>query len=489
MPDTPKREQLDGTAYLRPALKKIRRAVSGNGVTPDDVKVLRFEGDILVLKAETTLTLSADILESQATGKTQGTHVFPDEKSARSAIEAKEKRLSTIPETPNTVMNALVNRADKGLAPKNSTIPLPSLTEDFIAHIPCSTCHAKGDIPCAQCRGSGYETCRKCHGRGTVTCPHCRGSCQITGSDGKRKSCPHCHGRGHLSCAACRGQGRTACNACKSRGRITCRDCNGSGWTSRVFSHKINARASGVILNMDKIPQKAAKRISRLGEKLAQHVQIRECFPDETSRAHKNIKILYSFSLPQGTAEFQINGKRVPAYLFGTQTRIADLPPFLDGLIRPGAEALELGANAPEKARRKLMLAAQYRTVREALHAVSRHPPKKAYTLLMTQNPVGLSRETGEKLIKNADITLKNASRAGARIASLAGLGLAFTLAGAYLYYRAVSEISSAAMPQDALAAALIPAAAVAFMSVLRNFARRQILTRALKNKPQLRKK
>ena len=366
--DTPGAVAFDA-AYAAPALEELRKAVTGNGVKPENIRLENITGATLNFTAVTILKIQPRISEKTTLGRITGPEKVDNAKSMRDAIENHKRESVQNFANITRIRDTILSRDDRGFALVNARINLDFLRKDFVYFESCNACRAKGTLLCQRCDGKGYEICPRCNGNGVDFCPVCNGNGTIQMQDGKHQSCHRCRGERKIVCSLCQQRRKIQCGVCKTKGSTTCAQCNGQGWNSIISIVEIEAIVA-FDYSRDDVPERIRMQIEELGAALAQYASITPIAPAQETRS-EDIKITYQVSLPYADAVFAFNGKKIDALLLGNNGKICNAPNFLEDLIRPGIEKLEAAAQG-RGATDSLLREASMPTPRQGKQAAAR---------------------------------------------------------------------------------------------------------------------
>lgn len=416
--------------YADQALALVRTVVKGNGVKTDDVEIKNFEGAICEFTATTRLKLKTSLSERTVAGKTTGPQQANNAQAMREAIAQEQKKTLQDPTIVSQINEAVLAREDKGLGLDNELIQLPFLHKEFVYYEACGGCKSQGKMPCKRCHGKGYEQCPRCHASGYEVCTHCNGARQIA-SQGGHQQCPRCHGHGKTSCSLCQQTKKIQCKVCKTQGSTTCTNCNGHGWNSHITKAEINANGN-FEYDQKAVSEEINKIIQRLGPKLINHVQMNPEKPEKGQEDPEEILFPYKMRIPHGDITFRIKDQDIPGLLFGTQGKIFNMPSFLEDLIRPGIEKLTAAGTGQGSVSTHIKEAARYRTVKQAIMASAKFKKEKAMRAVLHHTPLGISKNTAQKMVKDADQALKALTKKPRQIGIALGALSALALCGGY---------------------------------------------------------
>jgi hypothetical protein len=299
--------------------------------------------------------------------------------------------------------------------------------------------------------------------------------------------CTYCHGQGKVPCRTCHQTRKIQCTVCRGRRTIPCKTCNGHAWNTHIAIVEINA-VGFFDYDRNALEERVVSIIEQLGPRLIDHVNARPVDMSGEGQAGKGqeeIYLPYLVHIPNGDALFTVNGEEVPAFVFGLQTLLIDMPPILERIMEPGMKALEKAAAGQGDAAGSVRQACAYKTLRLAVKAAMKFPPKKAAAALLKHTEAGLSDEGAGKLVHNAALALKNITRAPQRLGTALGLLLsAGSLALYFLFLR--TQISAdlpmlpGGVPGGLMADLLVLAAGGAITLAMRRLFRKKALRRAL---------
>ncbi|MCB1783514.1 MAG: hypothetical protein KDI13_05910 [Alphaproteobacteria bacterium] len=398
------------------ALNTVRGLVKGNKFDPDDVKLAKFDGEVLQFQAETIMQVATKISRKTIAGRVSGPVQVANQVDADTAVNAEYLKLMGDRDMSRKIREVVLNRDDQGFALDKNVIPLPFWKKEFVYYEGCPACRATGTISCRRCGGKGMELCPECRGSTSVTCTQCHGGQQIQGPQGNKIPCPTCHGRGKMSCRYCRQSGRVQCKVCRTRGETTCTTCNGHAWNSNILIVEIEARTAFEYPKED-LPEKVVAMIDARGVKIREDAEIhvsqiatdKEEEPEalQGGKPVYRVPLRYEVILPYAHTEFDIGGKSYYSFLFGITGRLSYVSPFLDDLIKNGVRKLEDAAEGRGDVAENLQAAAAYRTVREVITSAALYPVGKAMKRVKQLNPIGLSDDLIKAMVAATDTSLK----------------------------------------------------------------------------------
>ena len=422
------------------AVKQMVEAVKGNGLKAEDVDITDFEGETLEFLAITELVLDTKMSIKRQSGKVTGPKLLPNQAAFQEELNKETHKIAHNLDVVERICKAVLERDDKGLCLKGVMIKLPFLHKDFVAHEPCSACGAKGKIQCARCHGKGEEPCPRCQARGTEICPTCGGRQFVAGPGGQNQHCQRCNGQGRVSCSLCHEKREIQCTICKAVGTTQCKQCNGHAWNSVLGLAEINPIAH-YDFNREGIPLQAQEKLDILGSDIQHHSHIQIVHRHkELEEERDDISIPYHIKVPMAQVSFKLKEKLdVPAFLFGTQGKLWDEPPFLEKIMSPGIKALKQAAMGQGDVAAHLQKAGRYKTLRHLILATSKAGPKKALKAVLEKNPIGMEEENTKKMIMMAQQALSLIGKKPKQMGFMLGALIAGAIgAGYYLGARAI---------------------------------------------------
>ncbi|MCB9982903.1 MAG: hypothetical protein H6861_04395 [Rhodospirillales bacterium] len=420
------------------ALEQMCAAIKGNGLKNDDVDITAYDGETLEFLAITELTLDTRLSTKRQAGKISGAMLVPNAGAFQGAVNKETHKIIHSLDVVERIRDAVLKRPDKGLCLEGVLIKLPFLHKDFVAHEPCNACGAKGKIPCPRCHGKGREPCPRCHARGSETCPTCGGRQYIQGANNQNQQCMRCNGTGRIGCTQCHEAREVPCSMCKAVGTMQCKQCNGHAWNSVLCLAEINPIAHYQI-DRKTIPPQALEKLDLLGSNIQFHSNMQVVHRHKELEQERNdISIPYHIKVPMAHVMFMLKEKlEIPAFLFGTQAKLYDMPPFLEKIMGPGIKELKAAAMGQGDTASLVQKAGRYRTLQEILLATSKFGPKKALKIIAEKNPIGLSEDGTRKLVLMAYKAIGLLGKNPRMISIILGLT---TAAGLFAAYWAVGK-------------------------------------------------
>lgn len=430
-------------AIIQRALDRVKSVAAGNGIDPETITLVNFEGEVLHFEARSLFTVKPTVAEKSMPGKEQG-EVCGSASDLQIKITTAIEKTTVNPDIIGYISDVLERRADKGFMIDHLVVKLERLAKKFVYFNSCTSC-AGGKMLCATCHGAGNSNCPKCHAHRTIVCPMCRGTKVSRQKDGSMGTCRKCNGHGEAPCTACRAQGKIKCMPCQGTGRVQCPKCTGTGIISEIAFVSFEAETA-FAYDADILPPEVPPLIDQLGPVMAvkQHADIqilkendqrfiqREYEVAEKVRVRDGMIVPYYVRLPWGEIEFALGETNLAGKLFGLHPRLLNLPPFLEGPLGPGLDRLTQAANNLGNVRANVTEAIGFRAIGDALIAAATMPPKKASQAIRGRWALGLRPDVAHKMVQLADKAVQNLTRKARIFGLVAGLVLT---AGFYALY------------------------------------------------------
>jgi hypothetical protein len=440
-------------SYADPALEQIRAAVKGNGINPASVTVKKLKGEVAEFGAAVSLILRTRTMEKIVGGKKTGGEKVEGPQGVRDGIEKERVRILGSFDTTTKIKDMVMERKDKGFGTRNEVIKLPFLTQEYVHHQACRTCGAQGEIKCQRCFGKGFESCPRCNGQSMEVCSQCRGA-QLIFNGNQKIPCPKCNGQGRTPCMMCNQTRKIACNVCRTKGSTVCQNCNGHAWHSYITTAEVDVVGT-YDFQREAVPARLLQTVETRAKEIPLYADITALATPtdpqtDTTKTSDEIPLKYHVRLPYAEADIAF-GKvmNANAFLLGKQADIADIPAFLETLLKRGIETLKDAGEGRGDVADKIQRAGQYRTIRHAIIASARFSKGKAVKLVAKNTPLGISDVTINNLVINADKALKNITAKPRRNGVFVGAGIAAVL---YLVYMiGLRAIAGAHIPNEML--------------------------------------
>lgn len=401
-------------AYKDEAFKRVQDIVAGNKLGPDDVKLEKFEGEMLNFEAQTTIIVKPKTSIKTVAGRVSGPIKVDSDIVAHEEIAKVFRILREDSPAHEQIKSTLLTRPDKGLGAGGTTLDLPFWKKEYVVFRPCLACRNTGNVKCLPCDGKGMERCPRCNGIGLSPCTQCNGTQTVQGPNNRQVQCTMCQGSGKTSCVICNQAGRITCKSCRNKGETTCPTCNGNAWSSEIFICELKA-ITHFEYPHETLPEQVVSMIDKEGLKIADHAKI--IIPttkhtiEEPDRDDLQIPVIYDITLPYAHMEYEIEGKTYYTFLFGKTGALEHVSPFLDDILQNGIRKLSDGANSRGDVSDSLRVAAEYKTLRQGITYAAQHSLAKAKQKLLSSNPLGLSDEAAVEIVTNADKSLKNITK------------------------------------------------------------------------------
>lgn len=414
-------------SYKDAALERARKAVNGNQFDPNELNLIKFEGEILNFEAKNDVSYTTRFIKKSIPGRNESAIKCANESEVKTSAYNEYEKLRTDGDFEKKVRELILKREDLGFAAKNLIIPIPFWHKEYVIHEECSTCRTQGVLRCQNCAGKGFAPCNQCNGSGMRYCSYCNGNKMVAGPNGQRQICMTCNGTGRSSCNQCNQTGRINCRTCAGRGVTTCSQCQGLKWISHLYVYDMD-----VILQFtypkEQIPADIAARVEKEGYKIKEFAEIKinteyqialnarkeEEIPlEERQKEQLNyikIPIFYNVMLPYAHIELAIKEKSYYAFIFGTNGIMTHVSPFVDDVLKEGVRKLDDAKDDRGNIINNLRIALSYRTIKEAFLYTLKHSKSKALKQLLQANTIGLSDSLAKKLITNSEIIIAKLS-------------------------------------------------------------------------------
>lgn len=400
-------------------------AARGNGINPDSIKIKELTGQVAEFAASTSLIVRQRTMERVVGGKKPGGERVEGPQGLKDALERERQRILSSADISAKIKNLMLERKDKGFGTRNEIIKLPFLTKDYVHYQGCKNCNAQGQIKCQRCVGKGYETCPRCNGQSMEICSQCRGA-QLIFNGNTKVPCPKCNGQGRTPCAMCNQTRKIPCSACRTKGAMQCQTCNGQAWHSYITTAEIDVLAS-FSYDRQAVPQRLISILETRAKDIPLYGDVTVVFTQADAQAQEALKpdeilLKYRVDIPFAEAQISLGKEKIiPAFLLGRTAEIADIPNFLDTLLKPGMDILQEAAEGRGNVARKIHRAARYRTIRQAIAASAKYSNVKAARYLEKNTPLGLSKNVIRTLVVDADRAIKNITAKPRRNGVIAG--------------------------------------------------------------------
>lgn len=441
---------------LDTALKKVRRAIEGNGIDTELVKIKSYDGFVHLFTTKTCLKLSPVIAKRTEPGKNTIAIPLTNELDINNKAATRIHNAVTNQATREAIIKTYTHKdPTKGFAAKNTRMPLETLKQDYVLHQDCQTCHKTGRIACQRCASKGQISCDQCHGQRKTICHHCHGQRFIQNGN-QRNTCTFCNGQGKTSCQTCHGQGVISCANCKAHGHIPCTKCAKTGVFSIIHHMDAEALSSFTCDTIKDLPQDIAVYLKdeKTRRNFTEHAKVtpitnsQNDFSNQTTAdattiatehgAHQAgqqeniIAVPYAVKCPYATLTFEINGQEYEGKMLGYRPIFLDFPNFIEDFAKNGIESLKNAAKNRNNAHNSLKNAAKLTLIKESLSLTLRNSNMRALRQIKRIYPIGVS----DKQIKNIILNTRRAIKNITFIPRLIALGIGSILAlGIYYGY------------------------------------------------------
>ncbi|MGB4107505.1 MAG: hypothetical protein WBK55_06890 [Alphaproteobacteria bacterium] len=428
-----------GAEYAEPALEQLRAAVRGNGLNPRLVTVKNIDGKVAEFDARVSLFLSMRTMEKTVGGKRTEGEKVEGPQGLREAMERDRLKILGTEDIGKKIRAKIAERKDKGFGTRNEIIKLPFLTKEYVQHQPCRTCNAQGELKCQRCHGKGFEICPKCNGQSMEICPQCRGAQLIFMGNGK-VPCPKCNGQGRTPCMMCHQTRKIMCSVCRSKGSTQCQNCNGQAWHSYMTTSEADIICT-FDFDRENVPAKLLRTVETKARDVPLYAEITvlpQDAPGEAEEENKTrpdvIMLRYRVRLPYAETQFALGkATTIDAFLLGQKAEIAEMPAFLEILLKDGMQSLKEAGDGRGNVAAKMQRAGQYRTIRQTIIASAKYSRGKAFKLVKRNSPLGIGDLALKNLVVNADRALRNITAKPRMYGMITGVAAGFALYLAYM--------------------------------------------------------
>lgn len=429
-------------ALAKIALKRIRKICSGNGITKDQIRIGRFETDIISCEASLAVSLHIDTKSHTQKGQA-GQNPLANRSAIAQTVQDYPSTLLNGPEAKTIIKETLAAREDKGLGmDAREKINLPALNTSYSCQEPCSTCGGQGRAECQNCRSTGQEQCTRCRGQRRIPCTYCQGTGQLQNQNGSQP-CNHCQGSRLMPCDICTQRGTISCRQCGGQGKKSCQSCATTGIITHITDVAVQA-LTRFSYNRENLPKEVAiildKQIAKLISKKS--VTIHPYKDTEIEQGHLHLK--YTISFPYGPIQFVVKEKPVQANLLGFKAQLYNVPSFLEGIVRTGVRSLQQAANQDGNIAEHLNKAANYKILGLAIMAASRTNAKQTMKMVKANYPYGVTNNFISKIAQDSRQAVRHVTRKPRYIGLGLGLLLTALLYSAYFLSGLRTELESA---------------------------------------------
>jgi len=450
---------------LDTTLKKIKRAVKGNGAEIDDVKIKSYEGRTHIFTTKTLLHLKPVIAKRTEPGRNSAATPIAHESEINVKAATRIHNAVTNPDTREAIIKGFTKKdPHNGFTAKTMRMPLETLKHDYVLHQDCPACQKQGKIPCPQCNTTGQKPCDTCHGRNRIQCHHCSGQRFIHSANGKQ-NCPHCNAMGTVNCIKCHGKGTINCVYCKAQGYAPCTKCASSGVFSVINHFEAEAQSMFKCDDIAKLPKeitdylknektrknftihakitpKRAKNDDLSNQRTTQ-TQIKTAEHDATKQAKQKdlISIPFEIRCPSADIIISIGEDEYAGKILGFKPKFSEFDPFIEILAKNGIEDLKKAAKDKKNSKDNLKNAIKFSIIKETLSLTIRNTNSNALRQLKQIYPLGVRDGQLKSLIQQTRRALKNITLLPRLVAMAAGLTLSLGLYLIYLHYNGDSLV------------------------------------------------
>ena len=247
------------------ALARLHAMAEGNGVTPDDFKVIENTETVHTVEGLVRLSPNVDIQSRQYPGpvKGKGRQML---RSFAAMQEEVNRRKQEFQQSKNWLPDALKELEETpghGWGHDGGKITFTGKTAKLAATEKCPHCIGSGLLTCPQCQGQTIVICIHCQGRRQENCYSCYG--RGTDPANPQNPCPTCQGARLLPCRYCKATGNLPCPTCQGRGGTPCTSCQGKGAYTQEVDIDANAVIQFSIKDASHLPSGLLRGLDRLG--------------------------------------------------------------------------------------------------------------------------------------------------------------------------------------------------------------------------------
>ncbi len=438
-------------------LSRLRGLAKGNGLAPEEIKILKANEATYEIEGRIDLTPSLKIENSTIFGRIKGgkeIETFSSFSAMKEEALRRKQEFERQGGWMKTALEELQKEPAHGWGIEEAEIAWPEKPVLLAATEACPACQGNGKTVCPHCHGLGTEMCIHCQGRGQELCPQCQGRCEDPLNPGQR--CPVCNGIGHINCRFCQATGQALCQQCQGKKGIPCSSCKGTGYISQQAKLSKGARAHFSLGRTAGLPSGLLRMLDRIGlAKISNQIDVAMFPPAETPEKEADMTAVGLLAkIPFAEIRMSIAGEESTVYALGKNGRLSNVPLFLDRSLEKARKTLAQAA----KGHGSLEKISGFRLIREAQSLVLSR--KTSPNDLRRLYPVGLSGAAAQEIMKNSGLALKHfTSNARLVVSSAAVLLSAALFSGFFLFPPAASFLQTLS-PQMLLALKIfLPAA------------------------------
>lgn len=384
-------------AISKTAALALGRLADGNGLKPDQVRLVRHDTTVHPLDAFVRVTLVPVTSHEMLRGNRPVGEVAASKHDCLSRATAAGAQFIEDESVVKAVQLQLERDEGKGwgMQPQKIDLP-PGVARDYSVIDKCPTC-----------AGATQVACRSCSGTGRIACTHCAGA----------PDCPHCRGTRQMNCPACNGARLLPCN-----------DCDRSGFATHHFHARYQAQITFDLLR-DKIAPEVFEAINALNLRALATQGHADVYVLPPFAEKDTLLFPYAAWLPLAQAEYSIEGKFSKGTVAGLNGTVIAINDFLDPFVKPGINALLKLSKGPLATDALIAAACKYRMLRETLSGLSHHSQRAVYQKLGKTYPVGLSEKYAKAAVKYAHLALLSVAQVPRRKGLAIGSAAAGVLA------------------------------------------------------------
>ena len=416
-------------------MARLQKMAEGNGLSPQDITLLKSDEKIYILQATMVLRPSCDMDVVRYNGPVGRKDRLVQANFDAMRAEAARRKLELNSNTATwigDVVSELKKQPAEAWGLDEAKVVIPEQTVTLAASETCAGCRGQKFIPCDNCRAQGYLLCIPCQGRGEEHCYTCGGRGEDPQNPGQK--CPTCFGTSWAPCRYCvklgHPRGQVPCPLCLTKRGTTCGTCGGHGMFTEETKITCGAETEFRIVT-GSLPSGFNRALERIGvvNLPKGHGDVETYIPSEEEVLDYKEKkkgaplpaIFYRAHVPYADLRISFKGEPAMVSAFGKRCALLSVPAFLD-------DALELARENLARATRgnaTLESATSARAIREALalHLDGKNNVNDFRRLY----PIGLSAGAAKEIVANIKLAV---SRATLMARGITAIGVAFACIG-----------------------------------------------------------
>ncbi|MBI1215737.1 MAG: hypothetical protein GC185_07960 [Alphaproteobacteria bacterium] len=430
LPDQPDERHFE---IAQNAAERLARQLDGNGLKAEQVRLGRHETLVHELPGQMIVALKPDIATAELKGKTPRGEVLRTRDEVMARAEGDVEGYLADANVHAELQQEMDRDAGRGFGKPDYRQALQCARNEFSIVDKCSRCNGETTLDCNQCGHTGHVPCPQCNTVGTVQCPICYGTGQQDAPGGGKMDCKRCFGKRLVTCPNCQGQRQMRCLNCNGLGQVNCVDCGRSGYATHLFQVSYHAEC-GFQLERQFIPQEVQEVVDALGVRNIATEGHAEIFRMNPQIENNRIVFPFTAVLPTARADFQVAGKTYPATVAGLHSRLLEIEPMMDKLIKPGINALFKLSKGPMASEALIDAACRYKVIRFALSGLMGHSKRQIYARITKEYPAILTEKYAKATVQYSEVAMLAIAAAPRKRGFIIGAVIAGALdAGWYL--------------------------------------------------------